>query len=559
MKIKRTGARYIAEYFKARGVSHVFFVDAILRRALIEMNDVGITRVLAHSEAAAAYMADGYARVAGRPGVCMAQSVGAANLAAGLQDAYLHRSPVLAITGKKTSAYRFRHAYQEVDHAPLYQPVTRLHAEIDLPSQLRFLLDQGFREMTAGTPRPVHLDIAGLQGEIIETADILDDLDLDERYNSVPAYRARPDDADVARAAELFGASQRPVIVVGAGGHHSGAREAVRQFADRYAIPVGTSMGGHGIIETDHSLYFGIVGTYSSPPANRLLDRADLVIFIGSEVSDQTTMDWTIPNPSVQKIQIDIDPAEPGRNLARTFSVTADPVEAIGALEQQLAGQAPYREWADEVRQAMQEWQATVATEAGKRTTPISVQQLCMEIGNVLPDDAIVVGDTGFSAIWSANLIPLRSARQTYLRAAGSLGWAFPASLGAQCAAPDRPVICFTGDGALYYHIAELETARRRNLPVVLIVNNNSGFGQALGNVRRIQGDRDGKIDEMINFGPTNFAAVAKAFGIDAIRVEDPNKLAEALATAIALRRPVLVDVVTDIESKVPVAWKRGD
>src|SRR5690606_11473218 len=110
-----------------------------------------------------------------------------------------------------------------------------------------------------------------------------------------------------------------------------------------------------------------------------------------------------------------IDPSEPGRNLARTFSVTADPEEALGALEHQLAGQAPYRKWADEVRQAMLEWQATVETEASKRTTPISVQQLCMEIGNVLPDDAIVVGDTGFSAIWSANLIPLRSSRQTYL------------------------------------------------------------------------------------------------------------------------------------------------
>ncbi|KAA0971641.1 thiamine pyrophosphate-binding protein [Aureimonas fodinaquatilis] len=557
MHTTRTGAKYIADYFKQREVTHVFFMDAILRRALIEMEDVGITRVLAHSEAAAAYMADGYARVSGRPGICMAQSVGAANLAAGLQDAYLHRSPVLAITGRKPPGYRNRHAYQEIDHAPLYQPVTKFHADVEDPAELRLMLDQAFRAMTSGAPRPAHLDLTGLQGELVETADINDTLDIDPRYNKVPAFRPPASADDIHHMAEMFAASCRPMLVAGAGAMHSKAARAIAEFAERYSIPVATSTGGHGCLPTDHPLHVGIVGNYSSPPANYLLDRADLVIFVGSEVSDQTTMDWTIPGLEVPKIQIDIDPAEAGRNYPAIYAVAADPRDTIEALQKAMADQQRYTSWADEVRSAVSQWQKAADELADSQAVPIGAQALCKAVGDALPDNAILVGDTGFSAIWSGNAIALRGAGQTYLRAAGSLGWAFPAALGAQCAAPERPVICFTGDGALYYHIAELETARRRNLPVVVVVNNNSAFGQALGNVRRLLGERDGNIDEMIRFGPTNFADVAQAFGVDAIRVERPGDLANAIGKAIAMRRPVLVDAVTDMESKVPEPWRR--
>ena len=196
-----TGARYIAEALKHLGVTHVFFMDAILRRTLVEMEQVGITRVLAHSEKAAAYMADAYARVTGRVGVCMAQSVGAANLAAGLQDAWLHRAPVLAVTGRKPAFARDRNAYQEVEHAPLYASVTKMHADVDVIDELPRYLEQAFREATDGTPRPVHLDLNGLGGQEIENA-TLPGADLpNAAYGSHPVRRLRPDPAEIEAAA----------------------------------------------------------------------------------------------------------------------------------------------------------------------------------------------------------------------------------------------------------------------------------------------------------------------------------------------------------------------
>src|SRR5687767_2104953 len=167
MAQKMTGARLFAQTLAAYGVSHVFFMDAVLRRALAEMEDFGITRVLGHSEKGVAYMADGYARVSGRPGVCMAQSVGAANLAAALQDPYLGHSAVVAVTGRHVAAFQHRNAYQEVEHAPLSRAVTKFHASIDVLEQIPQLMRQAFREATTGTPRPVHLDIAGLTGDAI--------------------------------------------------------------------------------------------------------------------------------------------------------------------------------------------------------------------------------------------------------------------------------------------------------------------------------------------------------------------------------------------------------
>ena len=162
---RMTGAKFMADTLKAYGVTHVFLVPAILRRALAEMDLIGIKRVITHGEKAAAYMADGYARASGKPGVCMAQSVGAANLAAGLQDAYLGLSPVIALTGHKRSDEQYKNAYQEIEHSKPFASVTKFSAVVDNAEQLPHLLRQAFREATTGAPAPVHLDIQGMSGD----------------------------------------------------------------------------------------------------------------------------------------------------------------------------------------------------------------------------------------------------------------------------------------------------------------------------------------------------------------------------------------------------------
>lgn len=552
-----SGAQYIAATLKGYGTTHVFFVDAILRRTLIEFEALGITRVMAHSEKAAVYMADGYARTSGRPGVCMAQSVGAANLGAGLQDPFLARSPVIALTGRKLPVFQHRNAYQELNHAPLFAATTKFAANVDAIEQLPMLLPQAFREATTGSPRPVHLDLAGLQAEAIETSTIARDPVVQPQFARAPAFRPMPDSAAIATAVAAIDGAQRPLIVCGSGAVQAGAQAAVLALAEALDAPVATSLGGRGIVPTTHRLSLGVIGTYSSPPANRIAHAADLVIYVGCSVGDQVTHNWTIPAAGTPIVQIDIDPTELGRNYADTIAILADPGLGADALAARLRRRGATA-WSRQAQDAIAVWRAAIAAVLGASDTPIRPERLCAEITRALPADAILVSDTGYSAVWSGTLIDLPSPRQTYLRAAGSLGWAFPASLGAKCAAPERPVICFCGDGAFHYHLPELETAVRKGIAVTVVVNNNSAFAQGRATIRRLYGNRPGDPDDINAFGKVDFAAIARGFGADGIRVESPDGIAAALHTAIASPRVTVVDVVTDPVPRAPEAWLPG-
>jgi acetolactate synthase-1/2/3 large subunit len=553
----RNGAETLAAMLAGYGVSHVFFVDAILRRTLIALEGHGIRRVLAHSEKAAAYMADGYARASSRVGVCLAQSVGAANLAAGLQDAYLHRAPVVALTGRKPPFAQHRNAYQEIEHRPMFRPVTVFDADVDAADELPRLLRQAFRAATGPTPRPVHLDLLGLQAEAIETATVTEDASVEPRHGSVPSHRAPPAAADIAAAAKALAGAGRVAIVAGAGAMLSGAGAALHALASRLAAPVATSLGARGIIDTRDALSIGTVGSYGAPPANRIVHRADCVLFVGTHAGDQPTLDWRVPAPGTRIVQIDADPAEIGRAYPNTLAVPADPRLALEALLAALP-HAPrdtgFATWAGGIVAA---WRESMLPHMTSDAAPIRVERLCAALTRALPEDAILVADTGYSGIWTATCVEV-TPRQSYLRAAGSLGWSFPAALGAALAAPSRKVVCFSGDGAIYYHLPELETARRHNIPVVLVINNNSAFGQGLVNVRRMQGNRPGNPDEIIRFGPTDFAAIARAFGVRGFRVERAADIDDALAQALAVDGPAVVDVVTDAEPRAPEPWVPG-
>src|SRR5580658_9337782 len=537
-----TGAEWLARTLAANGTTHVFFIDAVLRRTLIELGTLGVIRVLAHAEKSAAYMADGYARIAGCPGICFAQSVGAANLAAGLQDAYLGRSPVIALTGHKQPAHQHRNAYQEIPHAPLYAAVTKFDTQVDTAADLPRLLRQAWRAAMTGTPRPAHLDLNGLQGEIIETGTIHVAAGVDPALQlRMPPHRPTPSDTEIDRAAATLRAAGRIAIVAGAGATASQAGPELLALGQALAAPIGTSLGARGIIPTRHALSIGCVGNYAAPPTNQIVHEADLVLFVGCHTGDQVTHTWRIPAIDTPVVQIDIDPLELGRSYANTVGLMGDPVRDTS--------------FAERARGIVVAWREQRAKLLASNAVPITPDRLCAEITAALPEDGILVADTGYSGIWTSTLIELNGKTQTYLRAAGSLGWAFPASLGAKCAAGKRKVICWSGDGAIYYHLTELETARRRGIAVVLVVNNNSGFGQGWPNIQRMQGNKPGDIAELVRFGPTNFADVAKVFGLRGIRVEEPSQIAPALREALASDETVVVDVATDINARAPEPW----
>jgi acetolactate synthase I/II/III large subunit len=549
------GSEWLARALAGTGMTHVFFVESVLRRTLLELADLGVTPILAHSEKAAAYMADGYARVMRRPGVCMAQSVGAANLASGLQDPYLGRSPVIALTGRKEPSFQHRNAYQEIAHAPLFAAVTKFSTPVDSTSELPRLLRHAWRLALADTPRPTHLDFCGLQGDVIELGETSEPPVIDPEARRIPAHRPIADAADIERAAAALTTARRVAIVAGDGAAASEAGPEVLALAEALAAPVATTLGARGIIPTTHRLSAGVAGSYSAPPANRIVDAADLVLFVGCDTGDQVTLNWRVPARDTPIVQIDADPAEIGRSYPNTTGVLGDPKASLARLTQVIGHPARDTGFAEEAARIVGDWRATMVPLVESDTAPPRVERLCAEVTRALPPDGVLVADTGYSGIWTGTMIELNAAGQTYLRAAGSLGWSFPASLGAQCAAPNRKVLCFTGDGGFYYHLAELETAHRCGLAVTVVVNNNSGFGQNLTGVRRVAGNRPGRGEELVRFGPTDFTAVAKSFGVRGIRVERADAIAPALREALQADEPVVVDVATDIEPRAPEPW----
>ena len=550
-----SGAEWLARALAGTGMSHVFFIESTLRRTLLHLSDLGVRPILAHSEKAAAYMADGYARVSGRPGVCMAQSVGAANLAAGLQDAWLGRSPVIAFSGRKEPSLQHRNAYQEIPHAPLFAAVTKFSSPVESTADLPRLLRHAWRAALSDPARPTHLDVNGVQGDVIELGQTDEPTTIETEARQIPVHRPVADEGDLERAAAILTNAGRIAIVAGDGAAVSEAGPEILALAEALAAPVATTLGARALIPTTHRLAIGVAGSYSAPPANRIVHSADLVLFIGCDTGDQVTLNWRIPPLATPIVQIEADPLEIGRSYPNTTGLLGDPKASVARLTQLIGRPTRDQSFAEEAASIVAEWRASMAPLVEKATAPISVERLCAEVTRALPADGVLVADTGYSGIWTGTMVDLNGTGQTYLRAAGSLGWAFPASLGAKCAAGDRTVICFTGDGGFYYHLPELESARRCHIPVVVIVNNNSGFGQNLTGVNRIAAGRTDRGEELIRFGPTDFSAAARSFGVRGIRVEQPGDLAPALQQAIAANAPVVVDVVTALEPRAPEAW----
>jgi acetolactate synthase I/II/III large subunit len=552
-----TGGRFVAEFLKAQGVTAFFFVPTMLSRALAEMDDMPIKRVLTHGEKAAAYMADGYARASGRPGICAAQAVGAANLAAGLRDAYMGHSPVIALTGGRWGHQKHKVNYQEMDDFPIFTQVTKANFQADTVSRIPDLLRQAFREATSGTPAPVNVLFAGKEGDIEH-----DEADLkviaEEAFTHVPAYRPAPEAARVAEAARILTAAQRPVIVVGGGARLSGAGAEVLKLAEALSIPVATSLNGFSLVPDNHPLYIGVPGTYSRSCANKILVRADLVLYIGSQTAGQVTHFWKIPPAGTPVIQIGIDSSDLGRNYPNAVSLLGDAKTALQLLNQAVAGgKAPRNEkWLEETSARVKEWRAEVKPLRDSDAVPMRPERILRELGDWLPSDTIVVCDTGHAGMWSAQQFWVTKPWD-FIRAAGSLGWAFPASLGAKVAMPKKPVVCFTGDGGFWYHLQELETAVRCGIPTVTVVNNNDALNQETMIFRQAYGGKPSKKEgEMWHFSQVNFAEIAKSMGALGIRVTKPGEIRSALDQALSSGRPAVVEVMSDIEALAPNPWE---
>src|SRR5262244_3813083 len=355
---KMSGAECLADMLKGYGVTHVFHVPAVLRKTFAVMESrTSIKRLHVHGEKAAAYMADGYARASGKPGICMAQVIGALNLAAGLRDAFLAHSPVIAMTGGRDAKTKFRKVYQEIDDVPAFEPVTKFNATIDDVARFPDMVRQAFRVATSGTPGPVHLQFRGNEGQLdLEEAE-MEPL-TEERFTRVPPFRPGPDRDSVLAALKALQNAERPVIVAGGGVRASGAAAELVALAEALQIPVATSLNGKDSIAGNHPLCVGVVGTYSRESANRVVNAADLVCFVGTESGGMTTHFWAVPKIGTPAVQIDIDAEALGRNYPLEAAVNGDAKVTLARMREQAdTGAAARRKaWTGQARAICQEW-----------------------------------------------------------------------------------------------------------------------------------------------------------------------------------------------------------
>jgi acetolactate synthase-1/2/3 large subunit len=552
------GYEAVSQMLDGYGVTHIFMVPAVLRRTMVELGEkTEIRRIHCHGEKSAVYMADGYARASGRPGICMAQVIGALNIAAGLRDAWLAHSPVIAMTGGRDAKTKFRKVYQEIDDMPAFEPVTKFNATVDDVSRMPDMLRQAFRAAVTGCPGPVHLQFRGNEAQLdLDEADM--DPYVEEQFASVPPYRPYPDPGALKEVLDALQAAERPVIVAGGGVRASRAQQALVAFAEKLGIPVATSLNGKDAIPGTHPLSVGVVGTYSRGSANRTVNEADLVCYIGSETGGMTTHFWQVPPLGTAVVQIDIDGENIGRNYPLKASVQADAKIALEQMTEMADSSGPRKRnaWISRVAEINAAWRAEYDGLLNSDAEPIRPERICNDLTKHMPDDAVVVVDTGHGGMWMGGMFDLKSPSQSYMRSAGHLGWAFPAGMGAKAACPDRPVVTFTGDAGFWYHIGEIETAVRWNLNSITLVNNNHSGNQSKRGFDRVYGGTQPPRGlELWHYREVNFARLAEEIGAVGLRVEKPGDIGGAIDKALAVKdRPVIIDVTTDIDALAPLA-----
>ena len=548
-------AEAVAQELHALGVEHFFLMTGRDNKLWIALESLGIRHVLARSEASAVYMADAYARVRNQPAfVYGAYGPGAANVAGALAEAYWSGSPVVALTSSMRRTERYRMEYQELDQPPLFPSVTKWGVAASLPAHTPRLVREAARRAASGAPGPVYL---GIPNDILE-AELDGYVAPADAMVELPLNRPGPTSAEADRVVATLMAAERPLIVAGNGVHRSGAYDALRNVAERFGIPVATSNSGKGSIAETHELAIGSVGRYSRKYANQAMRGSDVILAVGTGLGGMVTDSYKLIDPSTKVIHVSIDPTIVGLNFPPEIGLVADArtfLEAVlEAADRAAAGATPAaRHHASDLasqRVAWREVRSGLAERDGRDGQPMRPEALLAVLERRMADDAIVVADTGYSSAWAGALVESRSSGRTFIRADGSLGWAFPAAMGAQLAAPDRQVFSITGDGGFGYHVGDIETAIRLGLPTVTIILNN----QTLAFEEHVQDLLYGKVVPEVNsFHDVDYGAIASAFGANGFRVTDVDGFERALAVGLERRAPTIIDAVIDRSAIAPV------
>ena len=558
-----TGSQALVEMLCAHEAKYVFGLPGDtstgLYEALFEARH-RITHIMTRDERSAAFMADAYARLSCRPGICEGPSGGGATyIAPGVAEAQYSSIPMICLTTDIPLRDEGRNVLTEMDQPALFATITKWHGQVKSAARIPDIIRRAFRLATSGRPGAVHLCLPSdvLAEEAGECA-----LYGDPSCITYPSYRARAEARAVEAAAAALLAARRPVLIAGGGAMIAAAWDEITALADKLALPVGTSINGKGSIAEDHPLSIGVVGENGGRTyANDLVREADVILFVGCKTDSVTTMHWTIPPVAGGQtiIHLDADPAEIGNTYQTAIGLVGDAkltlqdlLEAVGDIRRDAAPRAA------EIAQRSRGWWADFEQQAQADTLPVKSQRIIRELGSALPSDYVIAADPGTMTPFAAAYFRCAAGRHLVIpRAFGGLGYALPAVVGAQYARPNATVVGLIGDGSLGMSAGEMETIRRLNLPVILIHFNNRCFGW----IKTLQHFYHQAKYCSVDFGQEDCVALARSFGLHARRIERPGELGDALRQAIARQEPTFLDVPTapEYQEVPPVArWQEA-
>jgi len=551
---KMSGAKALLESLERQNVDVIF---GILGGATLPIYDLlcnsKIRHILCRHEQGAAHAADGYARASGKAGVCMATSgPGATNLVTGITNAYMDSSPVIALTGQvpttgaNTSYMIGRDAFQEADIIGITTPITKHNFQLREAAEIPKIVKTAFYIATTGRPGPVLIDVPkNVQTEVaqIEFSDGIE----------IRGYKptSNPHPLQIRKAAEMLAEAEKPVILAGGGVITSNASQELLQLAELLMAPVATTFMGKGSLPEIHPLSLGSIGMHGNPVANKLLCEADVLLAVGTRFSDRSTGNLDSFCAPAKKIHIDIDAAEIGKNVDVNIPIVADAKKALKALHARLAKQLKKQKksaWMKRVKEAKKQ----LNPPSKGKSKDLKPKALLQELRKLLPENAIVTTEVGQNQMWAALYFNALKPR-TFISSGGlgTMGFGFPAAIGAKVACPHRPVVDIAGDGSFRMTEQELGTSVTEDIPVIVIVLNNSVLGMVAQWQRMFF---KGRYTAVKLGSVPDFVKLAEAYGAQGLRVGSVAEFSKAVKKALKSNVTTVIDVpISSEEDVVPM------
>ena len=533
-----TGADALVKSLEQEGVSLLFgYPGAAITDFYDSLSRSDIRHILVRQEQNAGHAANGYARISGRPGVCVTTSgPGATNLITALATAYMDSIPMVAITGQVPTALLGRDVFQEADITGAAEPFTKYSYLVKHADEIPRIVKEAFHIASTGRPGPVLIDIPKDVQKQKTTFSWPEKVDIRGYKPTIKGHMGQ-----IKRVVRALNSAERPVICAGGGVFAAKAQDTLVHFAEELNIPVVSTLMGIGAIPTEHPLYMGMLGGHGRASANEVMYQSDLLLIIGARVSDRAVLLPTEVERTTKIVHIDIDPAEIGKNVSTSIPIVGD----IDAILNQILEEKPAKKLEQRI-QELTEQKNNLQLDLEEREKTVNPRWFLDHLVSLLPADHIYCADVGQNQIWSAMASRVtRNGRFLTSGGMGTMGYSIPAAVGAKLADPEKFVIAVCGDGSFQMEMMELGTINQHHIPVKMVVMNNNN----LGLVREIQKKAYGRNYCAVDlYGSPDAVMIAKAFGIPGRRVQSKAEAEEAIQEMLATEGAYLLECIVDMD-----------